>query len=160
MRLDDVVATVCSIAQADAQRAGVVVRHAGWTGLEAWADSQVLERALLKVVDNAIRYNRPDGEVRLGVHGSGDRVWIDVIDTGRGIPDDVVNRLCTPFDRLGAEQRDEGAPGLGLAYARRVIDAMGGSLRLRATSPAGSVFTLEFRTGPSAAAPGWVGSDS
>jgi CheY-like chemotaxis protein len=101
---------------------------------------------LLNLLSNAIKYNHPGGTVRLGVApAAGDGWTVRVEDTGRGIRADLVDQLFTPFARLGAEQTDVEGTGLGLALSQRLCEAMGGALRLEATSPAGSVFRLELR---------------
>jgi PAS domain S-box-containing protein len=116
------------------------------------ADRQRLVQVLLNLLSNAIKYNRPGGHVRLSCDGAttrdgaGDGVrWaVRVEDGGRGIPADRMEELFTPFARLGAEQGEVEGTGLGLALSRRLCEAMGGTLTLEASGPAGSVFRVEL----------------
>jgi len=75
-----------------------------------------------------------------------------VEDTGRGIPAELQDQLFTPFARLGAEQTEVEGTGLGLALSQRLAEAMGGSLELVRSSPAGSSFlvTMTVATDPAA----------
>ncbi|HSH11572.1 MAG TPA: ATP-binding protein, partial [Ilumatobacter sp.] len=63
-------------------------------------------------------------------------------DQGPGIPDDLLARLFVPFDRLGADAGREGGAGLGLVLARRLTEAMGGSLDLDSKVGAGTHVTI------------------
>jgi CheY-like chemotaxis protein len=78
-----------------------------------------------------------------GAVGAG-RWVVRVQDSGRGIPADRVDQLFTPFARLGAEQTEVEGTGLGLALSQRLSEAMGGTLTLESTGPAGSTFRVEL----------------
>ena len=65
-----------------------------------------------------------------------------MIDQGPGIPKDLLARLFVPFDRLGADAGREGGAGLGLVLARRLTEAMGGSLDLDSIVGAGTHVTI------------------
>jgi PAS domain S-box-containing protein len=107
------------------------------------ADRQRLIQVLLNLVSNAIKYNRPQGQVIIRLRtASDDEVGIEVSDTGGGIPEEGRERLFTPFDRIGAEGSTVQGTGLGLALSQRLAIAMGGQLILAASSPEGSTFQL------------------
>lgn len=117
--------------------AGIVVR----------ADRTRLKQVLLNVVSNAIKYNRPGGDVAVSVEVDPDRtVRIEVVDSGVGIAPDVMNRLFEPFDRLGAEQTRVPGTGLGLALARQLMELMGGSICAFSTLGVGSRFSMALPT--------------
>jgi CheY-like chemotaxis protein len=84
-----------------------------------------------------------------------------VHDTGTGIPPEKLDILFTPFERLGAQHTDVEGTGLGLALSRRLVEAMGGSVRLSNTSERGSTFTLTLpmADGPLTRLPPGVGVD-
>jgi PAS domain S-box-containing protein len=117
-------------------------------GLDVHADRQRLTQVLLNLLSNAVKYNRPRGVVRVAcevVDGpDGARPHIRVHDTGRGIPTEKLDRLFVPFERLGAEQTEMEGTGLGLALSKRLVEAMGGDLRVESVPGAGSTFTLEL----------------
>jgi PAS domain S-box-containing protein len=121
------------------------------------ADAQRLEQVLLNVLSNAVKYNRDGGVVTVSVHDDGSRLQYRVADTGRGLREDEVQRIFTPFERLGAEISGIEGTGLGLAVSRTMIDAMGGRIGVARSVPGrGSLFYVELplTDAPAPAAPG------
>ncbi len=110
------------------------------------ADRQRLQQVLLNILSNAVKYNREGGAVRVaGEDGAPDRLRLTVADTGKGIAPELMGRLFTPFDRLGAEQTTIEGTGLGLALSHHLVGAMGGTLSATSTIGQGSTFTVELR---------------
>ena len=111
------------------------------------ADSQRVKQVLLNLLSNAVKYNRGGGAVtiRYAENPEG-RLRIEISDTGPGIPPDKMERLFTPFDRLGAEQTGIEGSGLGLSLSKRLVDAMGGTLGVESRVGRGSTFWIEFPT--------------
>ena len=109
-------------------------------------DEALIERAVSNVVDNAIRYNRPGGEVRvtLGLVEEGRRFGLWVTDNGRGTSDEEVRGLTAVRRFRGDEGRNRrpGAPGLGLAVSREIADRFKLQLDLKRPSQGG--FEVEF----------------
>jgi two-component system sensor histidine kinase KdpD len=103
------------------------------------ADGGLLERVLVNVVDNAVRY-APDGMVRINAGRVGDRVLINVVDEGPGVRRAQVDELFAPFQRLGDQDNTTGV-GLGLSVARGFVEAMGGTIT--ATDTPGGGLTVE-----------------
>jgi CheY-like chemotaxis protein len=109
------------------------------------ADRQRLKQVLLNLVVNAIKYNRDGGAVVLGCDQSADgKIQLTVTDTGAGIDPADLQRLFTPFERLGAEQTAVEGTGLGLALSKRLVDAMGGTIGVRSQPGHGSSFWIEL----------------
>jgi signal transduction histidine kinase len=124
-----------------AQEAGLSLRMVA-TGVWVVSDPILLERVLRNLLVNAIRYTETGGVV-LGCRRRGDKLAIQVVDTGCGIPSDRLDTVFDDFTRLGA--RREGASrglGLGLGVVRRMAALMGHELELRSTLGRGSVFTV------------------
>jgi signal transduction histidine kinase/ActR/RegA family two-component response regulator len=113
------------------------------------ADPLKLRQIVANLVSNAIKYNRPGGQVTVEVHEVGDTVEVAVRDTGLGIPAERMANLFQPFDRLGREALAVEGAGLGLALTRRLVEAMGGRLAVESVADVGSTFTVGL---PSAAA--------
>ena len=110
------------------------------------ADRQRLQQVLLNLLSNAVKYNREGGVVRVGYdEGPSGRLRLTVADTGPGIAPEMMDRLFTPFDRLGAEQTAIEGTGLGLALSQRLVEAMGGVLTARSTPGEGTIFTVELQ---------------
>src|SRR6266702_4805671 len=109
------------------------------------SDHQRLTQVIINLVSNAIKYNRPGGEVRVEVISAGaDRTRIVVSDTGAGIAPELLPRLFTPFERLGAAATGIEGTGLGLALSRRLIESMGGRVGVESTPGVGSTFWVEL----------------
>ena len=113
-------------------------------------DAQVLgdrlqiEQALVNLIDNAVKFNRPTGEVLLEVTRAGDgRIKITITDTGIGIPHDDLPRIFERFYRVDkARSREVGGTGLGLSIVKHIIERMNGSVSVESQLGKGSTFTL------------------
>ena len=113
----------------------------------AWvaADRQRLKQVLLNLLSNAVKYNRPNGSITLAVKdGAEGRLRVLVSDSGFGIPPLLVDRLFTPFDRLGAEQSKVEGTGLGLALTKSLVEAMGGTIEVESKEGEGSTFIVDL----------------
>jgi PAS domain S-box-containing protein len=109
------------------------------------ADQQRFKQVLLNLLTNAVKYTPVSGTVGVSHNANGDEnVRILVHDTGPGIPNEKLERLFTPFERLGAEQSNVEGTGLGLALSQRLMQAMGGSIGVESTVGKGSTFWLEL----------------
>ncbi len=108
------------------------------------ADRQRLKQVLLNLISNSIKYNRSNGSVAVTSRVRGDRVRVSVKDTGIGIPPERLEQLFTPFERLGAEQSAIEGTGLGLAVAKRLVEAMEGAIGVQSIVEEGTTFWVEF----------------
>ena len=116
------------------------------------ADRQRLRQVLLNLLSNAVKYNREGGSVtlRAGFAPDDRHLRLSVTDTGEGIAPEHLPLLFTPFERLGAENTEVEGSGIGLALARRLVEAMGGTIGTESKVGVGSTFWLDL---PVAAAP-------
>ena len=119
------------------------------------ADPGLLERVLVNVASNALRYSPAETPPHLTGSRLADRVEIRIIDRGPGIPSDDWAQVFLPFQRLGDTDNTTGI-GLGLALSRGLTEAMGGSLEPEETPGGGltMVVSLPAVSDPSAVAPG------
>lgn len=108
----------------------------------AMADAGLLERVLANLIDNALRY-APNCIVRVNAGRVGDRVLINVIDEGPGIPPGSEELLFEPFQRLGDHDNNTGV-GLGLSVARGFVEAMGGTVQTTDTPGGGLTVIVEL----------------
>ncbi|PPE70374.1 PAS domain S-box protein [Caldimonas thermodepolymerans] len=110
------------------------------------ADAQRLRQVLINIISNAIKYNRPDGVVRLTLGDrQGDAIDVLIEDTGEGLRPDQLARLFQPFERLGRETSPIEGTGLGLIIAKRLIDEMKGSIEVSSEPGKGTCVTLMVR---------------
>ena len=107
-------------------------------------DRRRLVQVLVNLLDNALKYNRPDGLVYLSLHTDGPWLLCSVRDEGPGLSPDQLERLFSPFERLDAARRGIGGTGLGLALSRQLARALGGELRVQCSPGQGACFTLQL----------------
>lgn len=108
------------------------------------ADRQRLKQVLINLVSNAIKYNRIGGSVTILCKERSPMLRIEIIDTGNGIREDQISQLFKPFERLGAQHSTIEGTGLGLAVARRLVEAMQGAIGVESTVGEGSTFWIEL----------------
>ena len=102
-----------------------------------------LEQVMINLLDNAIKFNRANGEVAIECGTSNGHVHISVSDTGIGIPSDELNRIFERFYRVDkARSRPAGGTGLGLPIVKEVVDRMGGAVSVESQLGRGSRFTI------------------
>ncbi len=108
-------------------------------------DANLLEQAIGNLVDNAIKYNRPEGKVLLTVIRSGKNgVRVQVEDTGIGIPKEDLPRVFERFYRVDkARSRDLGGTGLGLSIVKHIVERHGGRVGCESEGGKGSRFWFE-----------------
>jgi PAS domain S-box-containing protein len=136
--------------------------HLQWTAPSGrnWhvlADARRLKQVFLNLLSNAIKYNRSGGTVTVecwptqATATPGLRICVK--DTGLGLSVEKIARLFTPFDRLGAEQTGIEGTGLGLAYSKRMVAAMGGTLGMESMIGTGSTFWVDLPLADSSLTP-------
>ena len=162
--LGPVVAEAFARWQAVAAARGLRLSATGLDGVSVYADQALLSRVVENVVANAVHYNRDGGavEVTARVEAPAGDAWTPtlvtllVADEGPGIPAGEHERVFERFFRLDeSRRRHTGGSGLGLAICREVVRALGGTIRVGASSPAGTTIdiTLPGDTRPAAATP-------
>ncbi|OBJ88913.1 sensor histidine kinase [Mycobacterium asiaticum] len=110
------------------------------------ADGGLLERVLANLIDNALRY-APDCVVRVNAGRVGERVLVNVIDEGPGIPHGTEDQLFEAFQRLGDHDNTTGV-GLGMSVARGFVEAMGGTIQAGDTPGGGLTVVLDLAGPP------------
>jgi signal transduction histidine kinase len=138
---DEVIAAAIGIIQPLAERREVHVQCSGPT-LVVRGDRRRLQQVIINLAANAVRFSPPHSTVQVFTEQVGDSAVLHVVDDGPGIPAELLARLFVPFDRLGADASREGGAGLGLVLARRLTEAMDGTLELASKVGAGTHVTV------------------
>jgi len=112
------------------------------TTLAALADRSLVARVAQNLVSNAIKYTRPGGRVLVGCRIRGQRVRLDIIDTGIGFNRDQHALIFAEFSRLEQGARMAQGLGLGLSIVKRLVAALGLTLELDSREGKGSRFSL------------------
>ncbi len=120
--------------------------------------SQTL-RVLINLIDNAAKYSPPGTPIEIRARQAGDRLTIDVLDRGPGVPEAERDRIFEPFYRPPGVPPDIRGHGLGLSIARGLAEAQGGTLGFRQRSGGGSVFSLELKGADAKGLEGLSGQD-
>lgn len=106
-------------------------------------DRTKFKQILINLLSNAVKYNITGGQVNLMIAREDDAMLrIDVTDTGQGLSPQDLDALFEPFQRLGAEDTDVEGSGLGLVLAKRMVEAMGGDIRVASAPGMGSTFSI------------------
>ncbi len=106
-------------------------------------DAHLIEESLRRLVDNAIRYRRPESRlIRLSVVAVAPYVGLRIQDDGLGIRTEALAELLRPFEQSGRDQRTTVGVGLGLALINHIMRLHGGRLQIESTFGEGSTFTL------------------
>ena len=142
-RLGEVIAATLEAARPQAERASVQLLAEVPAELPlVTGDAVSLATVVSNLLTNAIKYNRPGGQVMLRVTPGPDAIELVVQDTGVGIPSESLPRIFEEFYRA-PETKAIAGTGLGLAICRRVLDELGGSISVASTPGAGSTFTAK-----------------
>jgi signal transduction histidine kinase len=106
-------------------------------------DDSKIERVLLNLVDNALKFTPVSGRVEIRARREGtDKVLIEVCDTGPGVPDDYKKRIFDRFQQADQKGSHRRGTGLGLTFCRLAIEAHGGSIWIEDNPGGGSIFAF------------------
>ncbi|MFI5339492.1 MAG: sensor histidine kinase [Candidatus Methylomirabilales bacterium] len=108
-------------------------------------DAVALSNVAANLIENAIKYNRPGGRVVVAVSREQDMAVLTVSDTGLGIPEECLPQLFTEFFRVRTDQT-HGIPGtgLGLAICKKIVEGLGGTIRVSSRLGVGSTFMVRL----------------
>jgi signal transduction histidine kinase len=113
-------------------------------------DKVLLIQLTLNLLDNAVKYSPPGGEVTVGCENNDSEVVLRVRDTGIGIEPDAITHIFDRFYRVDrARSRAEGGAGLGLSISRWIAEAHGGSISVQSEPGKGSTFSVRLPFGAS-----------
>ena len=105
----------------------------------------LIYRLVYNLVENAIKYNHPGGQVTVSASRKEKRVCMSVADTGNGIPEELRERVFEPFFRVDkSRSRALGGVGLGLALVHEIVRVHDGSITVRSNPSGGTVFEVMF----------------
>ena len=105
----------------------------------------LIYRLVYNLVENAIKYNHPLGQVTVTAYQRKKHVYLSVEDTGSGIPKELRDRVFEPFFRVDkSRSRELGGVGLGLALVREIVRVHDGSICIKSGSAGGTIFEVTF----------------
>ncbi|HUE76878.1 MAG TPA: ATP-binding protein [Longimicrobiales bacterium] len=153
IHVGDVVEEAWELVRHRADQAGITFStgEGAECAVNVTADRQRLKQVMLNLLSNAVKYNEEGGRVVVTCSRgttAPNRVRVSVRDTGRGIPEEALSRLFTPFERLGIEHTGIEGTGIGLAVSRGLIEAMEGEIGVDSEAGEGSTFWFELPLDP------------
>jgi len=105
----------------------------------------LIYRLVYNLVENAIKYNHPLGQVTVTTYQRNKHVYLSVEDTGSGIPKELRERVFEPFFRVDkSRSRELGGVGLGLALVREIVRVHDGSICIKSGKTGGTIFEVTF----------------
>jgi len=158
VNLADAVAAAVTMAQPMAERLGISIFNRCVDGAQApvvTGDPVRLRQCIVNLLTNAIKYNQPHGRILIDLtKGPGENVTrLTVEDTGIGIPRERLSELFEPFTRLHPGLDHIEGAGIGLAFTRQLMGAMGGAVSVESDAGRGSRFHLDIQRANGSAEP-------
>lgn len=136
---------LCQVTAAEHQVS--IIHHADDHLPELYTDYLRAKQIILNLISNAIKYNRDQGRVVISTKMQPDAfLRISIRDTGIGIPEDALEQVFQPFNRLHQEGGDIEGTGIGLAISQKLVLEMGGHIGVQSTLGEGSTFWIELPT--------------
>jgi signal transduction histidine kinase len=111
---------------------------------EVWADLARMNHVISNLFSNALKYTPPGGKIAFSAKADEERVRFFISDTGRGIPGKYLPRIFEQFFRV-PEQGTETGAGLGLAIAKEIVEAHGGTVGVESSEGKGTTFTFSLK---------------
>ena len=131
----------CELLQPVAEDKRIKIACTALPGIHLTGEYKKLQRALVNLIDNAMKYTAGGGAVTVSVGAETDQVRISVSDTGAGISGNELPRIFERFYRCD-KSRSQPGTGLGLSLARAIVRAHGGDITTASTPAQGSTFTI------------------
>ncbi len=159
LRLDlQAVDLASAVAQALPLVAGLAAKHqiglhAGTVSGTVRADPIRLRQVLINLLANAIKYNRPRGQVVVESDPGAHHVCLRVRDSGRGLNPEQLSHLFEPFNRLGMESEGIEGSGIGLTVVKALVEGMGGQIAASSLAGHGTVFEVTLPSSVASPAP-------
>jgi two-component system phosphate regulon sensor histidine kinase PhoR len=141
--IGDAIESALSTIGAEAALRGVTLEKGPIENVLVVGSRYRLEQALVNLLANAVKFNRPAGQVRVETKRAAGEIGILVSDTGVGIPSQDLPRIFERFYRVDkARSRQVGGTGLGLSIVRHIVERMNGRVSATSQLGKGSVFTI------------------
>ncbi len=131
VNINEVVDEVKDIMQNISLNNSIAIKYSCQDNIEVYLDKNRIKQLLINLIDNAIKYNKENGEVSVCVTSANDELKIVVEDTGIGIDEKHINRVFERFYRVDkSRSRDLGGTGLGLAIVKHIVISLHGKVNI------------------------------
>ena len=151
LSLKEVLEDIVEFMRPSAQKANIQLDLVPYSGSDiVQGDEETLKQAFSNLITNAIKYNNPNGTVKVFLEETEDSVAVNVEDTGIGIPEEHLSYIFDQFYRIKKKgENKSGGTGLGLSIAKKIVEAHAGIIRVASQTGKGSTFTVVLpKAGP------------
>ena len=146
VEIDKIVDETLKLLTSLAEDKGINIDEYVKTGYRVYADKTRLKQVFLNLISNAIKYNTKNGTVNVNaVLKEHDTMKINIVDTGLGFNENQLDKLFTPFERLGAEKSGIDGVGIGLTISKQLVKLMNGKMGVISKPNEGSTFWVELK---------------
>jgi len=143
IKIDDVIINARQSCLNAASSKHVEIKKMYEPGLQVLGNAQLLEQALVNLIDNAVKYSDKNSAIELIAASKAGEIYINVTDRGCGIPDEHLPRIFERFYRVDKARSSElGGTGLGLAIVKHIAQAHGGRAEVKSEAGKGSMFSI------------------
>ena len=148
-QLDRVLPAVAESLRIQARKKEITLNvEAAALSIPLYADRSQIERVLLNLISNGIRYTPRGGQITAGLAVEGDQAVCRVSDTGYGIPAADLPTIFDRYSRVGSSLMRDAGTGLGLAISKAFVEAHGGTIAVDSVEGQGSTFTVRLPLAP------------
>jgi len=144
LSLKEVLKDIMEFMQPSAQKENIQLELVPYSGKD-WVpgDDETLKQVFSNLITNAIKYNKPNGTIKVSLEETEDSVAVNVEDTGIGIPEEHLNYIFDQFYRIKKnDEKKSSGTGLGLSIAKKIVEAHGGTIQVTSEIGKGSTFTV------------------
>ena len=141
VNIKEMIEDVVRLVEPNAASRGIKINSAG-NDVFINGDREGLTEVFSNIVENAIKYNKPDGTIDIHINEVNGDAIINVEDTGIGIPEDEIKRVFDRFYRVDASRGQTIGSGLGLSIVRAIVESHGGRIEVESTLGKGSIFRV------------------
>ena len=118
-------------------------KESSHSSITVYADKAKIHWVINQLVDNAIKFTPPGGEIIIRMIKDNARVTVAVVDTGIGIQSDQLEEIFEPFHQLdGSSTRKQGGTGIGLTLVKKIVEAHNSRIEVTSTPSHGSIFSF------------------
>lgn len=144
LQLKPLIEQICSRMTGKVRKNNLSLTH-NVDDLCIFADEESIRHILINLIDNAIKYNSPEGSINVIGKNINGEACIQICDTGLGIPKNDLNKIFDPFFRVQDDRsRKSGGTGLGLAFVQKFVEKQNGRIMVESQENVGSKFILYF----------------
>ena len=144
LSIKKVLEDIVTFMQPSAQKENISLELIPYSGKDLVSgDDESLKQVFSNLITNAIKYNEPNGRVRIIIEDDEDSMAVNVEDTGIGIPEEHLPYIFDQFYRIKKDgEKKSAGTGLGLSIAKKIVDAHGGAIQVKSEPGKGSIFRV------------------